>query len=76
MQTATILSLAASVTCVGLFIKQKNWILAAAFIFSTAFTVLDKVVHVSAIPGAWVIWLAYLFFALLAYEVLQKVVLK
>ena len=76
MQIATILSLAGSVTCVGLFTKQKNWLLAAAFIFSTAYTILDKVVHIPAVPFSVVSWLAYLFFALVAYDIFRKIVLK
>jgi hypothetical protein len=76
MQIATILSLVSSVTCVGLFTKQKNWMLATAFIFSTAYTMLDKVVHIHAVPFFVVSWLAYLFFALVAYEIFRTIVLK
>jgi hypothetical protein len=76
MQIATILSLVGSVTCVGLFTKQKNWLLATAFIFSTAYTILDKVVHIPVVPFFVVSWLAYLFFALVAYEIFRKIILK
>lgn len=76
MQIATILSLAGSVTCVGLFSKQKNWLLAAAFCLSTAYTTLDKVIHISAVPFFLIPWLAYLFFALVGYEIFRTIVLK
>ena len=76
MQIATILSLAASVTCVGLFTKQKNWVLAAAFAAASLYTILDKVIHIAALPGYLVLWCAYLFFALVAYEIFRKVVLS
>jgi hypothetical protein len=76
MQIATILSLTGSVTCVGLFTKQKNFLLAIAFVFSTIYTVLDKVVRTSAIPAFVVTGFAYLFFVLLAYDVFRKVLLK
>jgi hypothetical protein len=76
MQIATIISLVGSVTCIGLFTKQKNWLLATAFIFSMAYTILDKVVHIPAAPFFVVSWLAYLFFALVAYEIFRKIVLK
>ncbi|HWW69403.1 MAG TPA: hypothetical protein VN089_05650 [Duganella sp.] len=76
MQIATILSLAASVTCVGLFTKQKNWVLAAAFAFSTVYTILDKAIHIAAVPAFVIPWCAYAFFALVAYEIFRKVVLS
>lgn len=76
MQIATILSLAGSITCVGLFVKQKNWLLATAFFFSMAYTLFDRVLHFPAVPYFTITWLAYLFFALVAYEIFQKVVLK
>lgn len=76
MQTATILSLAASITCVGLFTKQKNWVLAAAFAFSSVYTILDKAIYIAAVPGFVIPWCAYLFFALVGYEVFRKVVLS
>jgi len=76
MQIATIIGLTGTVTCVGLFIKQKNWLLAAAFCFSTAYIVLDKIIHIPAVPYFLIPWFAYLFFALVAYEVFRTVVLK
>ena len=76
MQIATIISLVGTVTCVGLFIKQKNWLLATAFIFSTAYMILEKVIHVPVVPYFVVPWFAYLFFALVAYEIFRTVVLK
>jgi hypothetical protein len=76
MQIATILSLAASVTCVGLFTKQKNWVLAAAFVFSTIYMVLDKAIYIAAVPAFVVPWCAYIFFALVGYEIFRKVVLS
>jgi hypothetical protein len=76
MQIATILGLAGTVTYVGLFIKQKNWLLATAFVFSTAYTILDKIIHIPVVPYFMVSWFAYLFFALVAYEIFRKVVLK
>lgn len=75
MQIATILSLAGSVTCAGLFIKQKNLLLATAFAFSTAYTIFDKLIHFPAVPFFAISWFAYLFFALVAYEIFRKVVL-
>nr|WP_315398659.1 hypothetical protein [uncultured Duganella sp.] len=75
MQIATILSLAASITCVGLFTKQKNWVLAAAFVFSSLYTILDRV-HIAAVPGFVTPWCGYLFFALVGYEIFRKVVLS
>ena len=76
MQTATILSLAASITCVGLFTKQKNWVLAAAFAFSSIYTILDKAISIAAVPAFVIPWCAYIFFALVGYEVFRKVVLS
>jgi len=76
MQIATILSLAGTVTCAGLFSKQKNWLLAGAFALATAYTILEKVIHISAVPSSAIPWLAYLFFALVAYEIFRAVVLK
>lgn len=76
MQIATIISLAGTVTCAGLFSKQKHWLLATAFALATAYTILEKAIHISAVPYFLVPWLAYLFFALLAYEVFRAVVLK
>ncbi|SDG52506.1 MULTISPECIES: hypothetical protein [unclassified Duganella] len=76
MQIATMLSLAGSVTCVGVFIGRKNWILALAFFCSIAYTVLAQVVNVPEIPGIVVQALPFLFLALVVYEVLQKLVMK
>lgn len=76
MQIATIISLAGTVTCAGLFSKQKNWLLATAFVLATVYTVLEKAIHIPAMPYFLVPWLAYLFFALLAYEIFRAVVLK
>jgi hypothetical protein len=76
MQIATIISLAGTVTCAGLFVKQSNWVLAAAFIFATAYTVMDKVTRIPGVPPVAVMACAWLFFALLAVETLRKVVLK
>ncbi len=76
MQIATIIGLAGTVTCAGLFIKQKNWLLATAFVFSTVYLILDKVIHISLVPYFLVPWFAYLFFALVAYEIFRTVVLK
>jgi hypothetical protein len=75
MQISTILSLAGTVTCVGLFAKQKDWLLTAAFAFATAHTLL-AVFRPSFIPGYLVPWCAYAFFALAAIEFVRKVVLK
>ena len=76
MQIATMLSLAGSVTCVGVFIGRKNWILALAFFCSIAYTVLAQVVNVPEIPSIVVQALPFLFLALVVYEVLQKLVMK
>jgi hypothetical protein len=76
MQIATIISLAGTVTCAGLFAKQRNWVLAAAFVFATAYTFMDRVMHVPGVPPIAVTACAWLFFALLAVETLRKVVLK
>jgi len=76
MQIATIIGLAGTVTCAGLFFKQKNWLLTAAFVFSTAYIILDKVIHIPGVPYFLVPWFAYLFFALVAYEIFRAVVLK
>lgn len=76
MQIATMLSLAGSVTCVGVFIGRKNWVLALAFLCSIAYTVLAQVVSVPEIPGIVVQALPFLFLALVVYEVLQKLVMK
>jgi len=76
MQIATMLSLAGSVTCVGVFVGRKNWLLALAFVCSIVYTVLAQVVSVSAIPAIVVQALPFLFLALIVYEVLQKLVMK
>ncbi|MYM34664.1 hypothetical protein GTP44_23755 [Duganella sp. FT50W] len=76
MHTATMLSLAGSVTCVGVFIGRKNWILALAFLCSIAYTVLAQVVSIAAIPGMVVQALPFIFLALVVYEILQKLVMK
>jgi len=76
MQIATMLSLAGSVTCVGVFIGQKKWLLALAFACSIAYTILEKVVHVAAVPGMVIQALPFLFLALVVYEVLHKLVMK
>lgn len=75
MQIATIISLAGTITCVGLFSKQKEWVLAAAFAFGAAFTALAAL-RPSFIPGYLVPWCAYAFFALAAVEFVRKVILK
>lgn len=75
MQIATIISLAGSITCVGLFSKQKEWVLAAAFVFGAAFTTFAAF-RPSFIPGFIVPWFAYAFFALAAIEFVRKVILK
>ena len=76
MQIATIISLAGTVTCAGLFIKQRHWILAAAFVFATAYTVMNQVTRIPGVPPVAVVACAWLFFALLAVETLRKVILK
>ena len=76
MQIATLISLAGTVTCAGLFVKQSNWILAAAFVFATAHTVMNQVTRIPGVPPVAVMACAWLFFALLAVETLRKVVLK
>jgi hypothetical protein len=76
MQIATILSLAGTVTCVGVFISHKKWLLALAFTCATAYTILTSVVHVAAVPAVLVQSLPYLFLALVVLEVLRKLVGK
>lgn len=76
MQISTIIGLAGTITCVGLFIKQKNWLLAAAFVCATVYMIMDKVIHIPLVPYFLVPWFAYLFFALVAYEIFRTVVLK
>jgi len=76
MQIATMLSLAGSVTCVGVFVAQKKWVLATAFFCSIAYTILEKVIHVAAIPSLVIQALPFLFLALVVYEFLHKLVMK
>jgi hypothetical protein len=76
MQIATLISLAGTITCAGLFVKQSNWILVAAFVFATAHTVMSQVTRIPGVPPVAVMACAWLFFALLAVETLRKVVLK
>lgn len=76
MQIATIISLAGTVTCAGLFIKQSDWLLAAAFVFATAYLVMEKVIRIPGMPPVAVMACAWLFFGLLAVETLRKVVLR
>jgi hypothetical protein len=76
MQIPTIISLAGTLVCAGLFVKQRNWVLAAAFMFATAYTVMNQVMRIPGVPPVAVMACAWLFFALLAVETLRKVVLK
>ena len=75
MQIATIISLAGTITCVGLFAKQKEWVLATAFAFGAAFTALAAF-RPFFVPGYLIPWCAYTFFALVAVEFIRKVILK
>jgi hypothetical protein len=76
MKIATIISLVSSVACTGVFAGQKRWVLAAAFVFATAYTLLDRVVRVPSLPALAIDALALLFAALVAYEIVRKVFFK
>jgi hypothetical protein len=51
-------------------------VLAAAFAFSSIYTILDKAIYIAAVPAFVIPWCAYIFFALVGYEVFRKVVLS
>ncbi|NYE63037.1 hypothetical protein FHW58_004259 [Duganella sp. 1224] len=76
MKIATIISLAGTVTSAGIFTAQKQWVLAAAFILMTLYTVLDKVFRIGAIPPMVVDAFPLVALVLILYEVLRKVVAK
>jgi len=76
MKIATLISLAGTVTCSGLFTAQKQWTMAAAFILLTAYTLLERVFHLGALPPIAVDALPLVALLLILYEVLRKVVAK
>ncbi|WP_395403585.1 hypothetical protein ACHMW6_33230 [Pseudoduganella sp. UC29_106] len=76
MKIATIISLVSSVACVGVFAGQQRWILAIAFVFATAYTLLDKVIRVPSLPIMAIDATAFLFAALVVYEIVRKVFFK
>lgn len=76
MKIATIISLAGTITCSGIFTVQKQWVLAAAFICMTIYTLLDRVIHIGAIPPIVVTGFPVVALVLTLYEVLRKVVAK
>jgi hypothetical protein len=76
MKIATIISLAGTITCSGIFTVQKQWVLAAAFICMTIYTLLDRVIHIGAIPPVVVTAFPVVALVLTLYEVLRKVVAK
>jgi hypothetical protein len=76
MQIATMLGLAGTVTCAGVFIGQKKWVLASAFLCAVAYMVLETVIHVRAVPGMVLQALPILFLVLIVYEVITKLVMK
>lgn len=76
MKIATIISLAGTVTSSGIFTAQKQWVLAIAFICLTAYTILERVFHIGAIPPIVVDALPVIALVLILYEVLRKVVAK
>lgn len=76
MKIATIISLAGTVTCSGVFTAQKQWVLAAAFICMTIYTLLDRVIHIGAIPPVVVTAFPVVALVLILYEVLRKVIAK
>ncbi|MRX06747.1 hypothetical protein GJ697_02745 [Pseudoduganella sp. FT25W] len=76
MKIATLISLAGTVTCSGVFTVQKQWVLAAAFIFLTVYTLLERVIHIGAIPPVVVDAFPVVALLLALYEILRKVVAK
>jgi hypothetical protein len=76
MKIATLISLAGTVTCSGIFTVQKQWVLAAAFIFLTLYTLLDRVVHIGAIPSVVIEAFPVVALILAVYEIIRKVAAK
>ncbi|MYM71518.1 hypothetical protein GTP55_25300 [Duganella sp. FT109W] len=76
MKIATLISLAGTVTCSGVFTAQKQWMMAAAFICMTIYTLLDRVIHLGFIPPLVVTAFPVVALVLVLYEVLRKVVAK
>jgi hypothetical protein len=76
MKIATLISLAGTITCSGIFTVQKQWVLAATFIFLTIYTLLDRVIHIGVIPGVVVDAFPVVALLLALYEILRKVAAK
>ncbi len=76
MKIATLISLAGTVTSAGIFTFQKQWAPAATFILLSAYTLLDKVVHLNFLPGMVVEALPVIALVLAVYEILRKLVGK
>ena len=76
MKIATLISLAGTVTCSGIFTAQKQWMMAAAFILRTADPRLVRVFPIGALPPIAVDALPLVALLLILYEVLRKVVAK
>ncbi len=76
MKIATIISLAGTVTSAGIFTVQKQWVLATAFICLSVYTLLDRVIHIGAIPPIVLTAFPVVALVLILYEVLRKVVAK
>lgn len=76
MQIATMLSLAGTITCLGIFTSHKKWTLALAFLFASTYTVLHDVIHVAAVPGLLLQSLPYVFLALVVFAMLRTLVAK
>ncbi|TFW13573.1 hypothetical protein [Duganella callida] len=76
MKIATIISLAGTVTSAGIFTVHKQWIPAAVFGFLTIYTVLDKVIHIGAVPAMVVEAFPVLALLLAVYEIIRKIAAK
>jgi len=73
MQIATLMSLFGSVMCVSIYAWRRHWVMACAWVFSGAYSLFDRVLQ-NVIPTPVVSSFAYLFFSMVMFEIIKKIV--
>lgn len=76
MKIDTLISLAGTVTAAGIFTVQKQWALAAVFILLTGYTILDRVVHIGALPNIVVAAFPVVALVIAVYEIIRRIATK
>ena len=73
MQVVSIIGIIANIGLFFLFAKNKKWSMSVAFLFSAAYTLFSKLVHLESLPEIVVNSFVYIFAILVFYSVAREV---